>query len=73
MSNKTNASRQDSPMVDEMFDGPQGQMDIGDTEDQFLNGPSSQLMSELNASERTVHGDFFNNFGADLFDDEDLN
>ena len=68
--------RQDSPMVDEMFDG--SQMDIGDNEDSAAAstgmggaGPASSLMSELTSSDRTVHADFYNNFG-DLFDDKNL-
>lgn len=64
--------RQDSPMVDEMFDGPGGQMDVVDSEDSVMTGPVSSLLSELTANERTVHADFYNNFG-DLFDDKDLN
>lgn len=63
--------RQDSPMVDEMFDGPGGQMDVVDSEDSVMTGPVSSLLSELTANERTVHADFYNNFG-DLFDDKDL-
>ena len=62
----------DSPMVDEMFDGPGGQMDVVDSEDSVMTGPVSSLLSELTANERTVHADFYNNFG-DLFDDKDLN
>ena len=62
----------DSPMVDEMFDGPGGQMDVVDSEDSVMAGPASSLLSELTANERTVHADFQNNFG-DLFDDSDLN
>ena len=65
--------RQDSPMVDEMFDG--AQMDIGDNEDSASamggTGPASSLMSELTSSDRTVHANFYNNFG-DLFDDKNL-
>jgi hypothetical protein len=63
--------RQDSPMVDEMFDGPGGQMDVVDSEDSVMTGPVSSLLSELTANERTVHADFYKNFG-DLFDDKDL-
>ena len=59
-------------MVDEMFDGPGGQMDVVDSEDSVMTGPASSLLSELTANERTVHADFYNNFG-DLFDDKDLN
>ena len=62
----------DSPMVDEMFDGPGGQMDVVDSEDSVMTGPVSSLLSELTANERTVHADFYNSFG-DLFDDKDLN
>lgn len=69
-SNLGGSQRQDSPMVDEMFDG--GQMDVVDSEDSALAGPVSSLMSELTSNERTVHSDFPNQFG-DLFDDNDLN
>ena len=68
------APRQDSPMVDEMFDGPTGHMEVVDAEDSiYAGGPASSLINELNSSEKTVHSDFFNNFGAELFDDSDLN
>ena len=36
-----------------------------------LAGPAG-LLSDLTANEKTVHADFYNNFG-DLFDDNDLN
>ena len=32
---------------------------------------ASGLMNDLNASDKMVHADFYNNFG-DLFDDSDL-
>jgi hypothetical protein len=65
--------RQDSPMVDEMLDG--GQMDIIDGEDSAMSSSSqaaSSLLSELAANDRTVHSEFHNKFGIDLFDDKDL-
>ena len=39
--------------------------------DGVAGGPAG-LLSELTASEKTVHADFYNGFG-DLFDDNDLN
>ena len=39
--------------------------------DGAAGGPAG-LLSELTASEKTVHADFYNGFG-DLFDDNDLN
>ena len=36
-----------------------------------VGGPAG-LLSDLTASDKTVHADFYNNFG-DLFDDNDLN
>lgn len=71
-------------MVDEMFDGPGGLMDVvvddgpEDAAAAAVAGgvggqqATSSLMSALTANERTVHADFFNNFGSDLFDDSDL-
>jgi len=72
-------------MVDEMFDG----MDvvdsvIRDAEDAVAviggasaaaaaAGGAASLLSELTSNDRTVHADFQNNFGGDLFDDNDLN
>ena len=66
------AQRQDSPMVDEMFDG----MEVVDSvipEDGAMSagGAAASLLSELTSNDRTVHADFQNNFG-DLFDDNDL-
>lgn len=57
-------------MADEMFDG-QGQMDV-ESEDSAIAGPNTALLSELTANDRTVHADFYKDFG-DLFDDNDLN
>ena len=34
---------------------------------------ASNLLNELAANDRTVHNDFQNKFGIDLFDDKDLN
>ena len=66
----SNNGGQDSPMVDEMFDG--GHMDMAEPEDAVSgNNPNSALLSELTNSDRTVHADFYNNFG-DLFDDKNL-
>jgi hypothetical protein len=48
-----------------------GQMDV-ESEDSALAGPNSSLLSELTANDRTVHADFYRDFG-DLFDDNDLN
>ena len=60
-------------VADEMFpDGP-GNLDFGDVEDGVrdgVGGPAG-LLSDLTASEKTVHADFYNNFG-DLFDDNNL-
>lgn len=66
-------ARESGAEVDELFDGPAGSqmMDIADAEDSAM-GPGSALLSELAANERTVHADFFNSFGMDLFDDQDL-
>lgn len=68
--------RQDSPMVDEMFDG----MDVVDSvinEDSGAaasgSGASSSLLSELASNDRTVHADFQCDFGIDFFEDNDLN
>lgn len=78
--------RQDSPMVDEMFDG----IDvvdsvIRDAEDAVAvmgghgasaaagAGGAASLLSELTSNDRTVHADFQNSFGIDLYDDNDLN
>jgi len=79
-------ARQESPMVDEMFDG----MDVSDSvavaaggnghEDSANNGAVSAkyktqaatLLHELTTNDRTVHANFHNNFNADLFDDNDL-
>ncbi|CAB3994398.1 Hypothetical predicted protein [Paramuricea clavata] len=54
------------PVQDEMF--PEG-VDAGLMD--MDEACSSNMMVELAASERAVHGDFFNAFG-DLFDDDDL-
>lgn len=48
-----------------------GQMDV-ESEDSAVAGPNTSLLSELTANDRTVHADFFREFG-DLFDDNDLN
>jgi len=60
-------------VADEMFpDGP-GNLDFVDVEDGVrdgVGGPAG-LLSDLTASEKTVHADFYNNFG-DLFDDNNL-
>jgi len=73
-------------MVDEMFDGMDvgDSMAIGGLmhDDVINNGGAmpggksktqvSQLLNELTSSDRTVHANFHNNFGTDLFDDNDL-
>merc|ERR1711973_183232 len=82
-------TRQESPMVDEMFDG----MDVADSfapgplggggslgeERQQENGAGpkykparTNLLNELSSNDRTVHANFQNNFGTDLYDDKDL-
>jgi hypothetical protein len=61
-------------MVDEMFpDGP-GNLDYVDAEDGIRDGVGGPavLLNDLTANDKTVHADFFHNFG-DLFDDNDLN
>jgi len=64
--------RQDSPMVDEMLDG--GQMDVNEVEDAISGSASSnQLLNDLTANDRTVHVDFKKSFDCDFFDDKDLN
>ena len=69
------SSRQSQMVADEMFpDGP-GPLDFVDVEDGVRDGVAggpAGLLSELTASEKTVHADFYNGFG-DLFDDNDLN
>jgi hypothetical protein len=37
-----------------------------------LAGGPAVLLNDLTANDKTVHADFFHNFG-DLFDDNDLN
>ena len=49
-------------------DGPGAGLDFADVEDVVRD---NSLLSDLTASDKTVHADFFNNFG-DLFDDNDL-
>jgi len=46
-------------------------MDV-ESEDSAIAGPNTALLSELTANDRTVHADFYKDFG-DLFDDNDLN
>ncbi len=71
------AARQDSPMVDEMFDGS-GEMEIGGASEETTapvqggQRAAAALLNDLTSSERTVHGDFTNTFGIDYFDDQDL-
>ena len=56
-------------VADEMFpDGPGAGLDLADVEDVVRD---NSLLSDLTASDKTVHAEFFNNFG-DLFDDNDL-
>ena len=63
------AGRQSVMVADEMFpDGPGAGLDFADVEDVVRD---NSLLSDLTASDKTVHADFFNNFG-DLFDDNDL-
>ena len=63
------AGRQGVMVADEMFPvGPGAGLDFADVEDVVRD---NSLMSDLTASDKTVHADFFNNFG-DLFDDNDL-
>lgn len=74
-------------MVDEMFDGMDvsDSMAMGAAmhEDVANNGaimpgagkfknPAQSLLNELTSNDRTVHSTFQNNFGTDLFDDDDL-
>ena len=68
-----NPARQNLMVADEMFpDGPGAGVDFADVEDvvRDVGGPTG-LLNDLTASEKTVHADFYNNFG-DLFDDNDL-
>ncbi|XP_038207284.1 COP9 signalosome complex subunit 9 [Zerene cesonia] len=64
----THISKKMKPTVaaDEMF--PEGVGPYMDLEE--AGGPSNLLM-DLAANEKAVHGDFFNDF-EDLFDDDDL-
>ena len=63
------AGRQSVMVADEMFpDGPGAGLDFADVEDVVRD---NSLLSDLTASDKTVHAEFFNNFG-DLFDDSDL-
>jgi len=55
-----------SIVADEMF--PEGAGPYMDIEEA---GGSSALLMDLAANEKSVHGDFYNDF-EDLFDDEDL-
>ena len=67
------AGRQNLMVADEMFpDGPGAGVDYADVEDvvRDVGGPAG-LLNDLTASDKTVHADFYNNFG-DLFDDNDL-
>ena len=70
-------SRQNLMVADEMFpDGPGAGVDFGDVEDVVRDvsagaGGPAGLLNDLTASDKTVHADFFNNFG-DLCDDDDL-
>ena len=66
------AGRQNLMVADEMFpDGPGAGVDFADVEDVRDVGGPSGLLNDLTNSDKTVHADFYNNFG-DLFDDNDL-
>ena len=65
------SQRQDSPMVDEMFDGMDAAIATEDAN--AAGGAAASLLSELTSSERCVHANFQKNFNVDLFDDSDLN
>lgn len=66
---KSNAGiRQNSPMVDEMFDC--NPMDVS-TEDSAPPN-TSNLLSDLAANDRLTHSSFQKDFQLDLFDDTDL-
>jgi len=74
MSSIGGLARQDSPMVDEMLDG--GQMDVNEVEDTISGSTgqaASNLLNDLTANDRTVHVDFQKKFDVDFFDDKDLN
>ncbi len=73
MASLSGHQRQDSPMVDEMLDGPH--MDVTDSEDSVMNSSAqtaSNILNELTANDRTVHVEFQNKFEIDFFNDKDL-